>query len=209
MHRSEIVFVWGQSCLPSDADGAAGAVGAASQAVTFDWMDVIREILRVRARVHLERVVVAPAKPGLDLLPELLVEPAVDERVVAGAADGQPVTDEERPAVVVEHGRVGVKVGEEVVQVQRQPAQREDDHDGDEQLYAPLLGVVLGQLLVRGDGAHVGSSPQSQDYPPVRPRDEGERAAVLHNDGDHRQVLLEDVAGFRILRPTPPHRRVD
>ena len=89
-------------------------------------------------------------------------------------------------AVVLEHFRVGVKVGQQVVEVERKPAQRKHHDDSDQQLDRLALGPRLGHLLVGRDGAHVRSGPQALHDAAVGDADESEGQAVLQHDGGHR-----------------------
>ncbi len=57
------------------------------------------------------------------------VEPTVDERVVADGRHGQPVADEKRRRIVTRRRFRGAHVAHQMVDVERQPAQRKQRND--------------------------------------------------------------------------------
>lgn len=100
--------------------------------------------------------------PGLLLLPtaifllhdsgpEVGVYPAVEEGVNARAADGDPQTDKKRQAVILEGLGVRVKVRQDVVEIQRHPADGEHYHHRDQELDALTFGANLPHALVLRD----------------------------------------------------------
>ena len=97
--------------------------------------------------------------PGLLLLPtaiflfhdsgpEVGVYPAVEEGVNARTTDGDPQTDKERQAVILESLGVRVKVRQDVVEIQRHPADGEHYHHRDQELDALTFGANLPHALV-------------------------------------------------------------
>ena len=146
----------------------------------------------------------SPLPPGkhaqqpFELSPEAVVEPAVDEGVVAGAAHGQPVEGEVEDVV----GRDGVAGEQQHVAVEREPAHGEHHHHRHQHLdgalaLAPLQEILLACHVTDGIGM-----PQAPCHTQVGPTDDEEGQDVEQDKGGQVQILPEDVRRFRKIRHT-------
>lgn len=100
------------------------------------------------------------------------INPAVQERVNARAANRHPQTHEEGEAVVFERLGVGVEVRQEVVQIERHPADSKHHHHRDQKLDALTFGTNLTHALVLGDVPQLVPHPKLVDDPYVRHPDD-------------------------------------
>ena len=133
-----------------------------------------------------------------ELLAEVLVEPGVEERVVAGGAHGDGVRDEEeqvevgpvRPA----EAQVGGDVVQDVHQVQGQPGEAEDGHHGDQHAVGAPLPLSVRLLLAQrlGAGLALGPAGELQRDERVCAGDDEERYDELQHGCDtaERQTNL-------------------
>lgn len=131
----------------------------------------------------------APVEQEPQLLTEGRVQAAVDERVVAGGAHGQPVKAE-----VQSVGGVDGLAGEQHhVAVEGEPADGEHAHDqeqhGQRSAAFPPLGGVLGCRRVP-DGV---VAPQPAGHCGVGGGDDEERQHVQQDEGQEINVLPVDI----------------
>lgn len=89
----------------------------------------------------------AHGKQGLELQAEAFIQPAVDERIVAGAAHGEAVQSEIK-AVLGLDPQAG---NEQHVTMKREPTDGKDHHHQNQHLDALLLAFVVGDVLWCGD----------------------------------------------------------
>lgn len=131
----------------------------------------------------------APAEQEPQLLTEGRVQAAVDERVVAGGAHGQPVKAE-----VQSVGGVDRLAGEQHhVAVEGEPADGEHAHNqeqhGQRSAAFPPLGGVLGCRRV-ADGV---VTPQPAGHRGVGGSDDDERQNIQQDEGQEINVLPVDI----------------
>lgn len=88
-----------------------------------------------------------------ELLPEVVVEPGVEEGVVARGGHGDGVSDEEAEVVIPPVSRRDVHIIDEVDEVQRKPGHSEDGHHSDEHPIGPPFPLPVCLLLPVGLGA--------------------------------------------------------
>lgn len=113
----------------------------------------------------------AHAQKVLQLSTEVLIEPAVDEGVVACATHGQPVEGEVNGIAAAD----SLAGQEHHVAVEREPADSEDhDHHG-QHLDSLLLLLAVGEVLLGGDVADGVAPPQPAGDCGVGRRDDEER----------------------------------
>lgn len=134
----------------------------------------------------------------LQLGPEAVVEPAVDEGVVAGAAHGQPVEGEVEGVVGVD-GSAGEQ---EHVAVEREPAHGEHHHHRHQHLDGALPLAPLQEVLLARHVADSVPAPQAARHTQVGTADDEEGQDVKQDEGGQVQILPEDVRGFGKIRHT-------
>jgi len=114
---------------------------------------------------------------------EVVVEPAVEQRVGAGGAHADHVAD----GVAHQHAlgdRRALHVRVQVEEVQRQPGDAEDDRDADQQAVGPLHPPAALHLPLGGGrlhGHHGDAALQLVVDPEVGHRDDQDGHQVLDN----------------------------
>lgn len=113
-----------------------------------------------------ERLILVRSSPagaaiqgGLEFLLEVTVEEAVNDGVDAGRGHGREVTRGEDGVVLAGRDGLVVPVEHRVEDVERQPAERERHHDGDQHGVDPLGPVGLLLMGIPGPLHHVPPPP--------------------------------------------------
>ena len=149
------------------------------------------------------RRVAAPPPPAaahgdqpLELGSEAVVEPAVDEGVVARAAHGQPVEGEVK-GVRAPDGLAGQQ---HHVAVQREPADGEHHHHEHQHLQGLFPPPPLGHVLLHGHVADVAAPPQAAGHGGVGHGDDDEREEEEKHEREQVKVLPVEVGGLWEVR---------
>ena len=121
----------------------------------------------------------AALQHGLQLLLEVAVEEAVHHRVDAGGGHGRQVARREDDVVLAGGQRLVVPVEEGVEDVERQPAEGECHHDGDQHGVDALGAAGFPLARVAGLLHHVLAPAQAQEDAQVAEQDEQQGQAVL------------------------------
>ena len=135
----------------------------------------------------------AHAQQCLQLYPEVLIEPAVDEGVVAGTAHGKPVEGKVEGVV----GADNLAGEQEDVAVEGEPAEGKKDHHQHQHLNGLLLLAPQGQVLLRGHVADGVAQPQLLGHTGVGHRDDEEGENVKQDESGQVQVLPEEISWLR------------
>lgn len=93
---------------------------------------------------------------GLQLRPEVLIQPTVNEGVVASAAHGKPVESKVQSIAAVD----GPAGDQHHVAVQREPAHCKHNHHHHQHLQCHLLLPLMGIVLLHGDVPNGISQPE-------------------------------------------------
>ena len=125
--------------------------------------------------------------------PECWTTDAVDERVTATVAHGQPVGDQEDEVDIFELVDGWLAHAGQEVDMVREPAQAEDDDHGDQHHHGLLLLVEI--LPVLGDGA---VAPVAGGYWPPEPQGHSDIGVADDQQGDqvleaHTQTVVHRV----------------
>lgn len=130
-----------------------------------------------------------PEIQGFELGPEAVIEPAVDERVVAGAAGSEPMKGEVDSVIGLDDF-----AGEQHhVAVQGEPADGKDGHHQHQHLYGhALAATVSGRLRHRHvtDGV---VQPHLLDQDDVGHGDDSQRQDVKQEEGGQVKILPKEV----------------
>lgn len=130
-----------------------------------------------------------PVEEELQLLAEGGVQAAVDERVIAGGAHGQPVKAEVQSI----GGMDGLAREQHHVAVEGEPtdgkhAHHQEQHGQCSAAFPPLSGVLGGRRVTNGIMA-----PQPASHCSVGGSDDDERQHVQQDEGQEINVLPVDV----------------
>lgn len=120
---------------------------------------------------------------------EAVIEPAVDERVVAGAASGKPMKGKV-------DGIVGLDdfAGEQHhVAVKREPADGKDGHDQHQHLDGHAFAAAVGDGLRQRHIANGVVHPHFLGQDDVRNGDDRQWQDIEQNKGSKVQILPEEV----------------
>jgi len=93
----------------------------------------------------------------LEFLAKVVVEPGVEERIVAGAAHGDAVRHEETEPVVGPIVGVRVEVVDDVDDVERQPGHTEYGDHGDQHPIGPAFPLAIRFFALAGLAAGFGA----------------------------------------------------
>lgn len=129
----------------------------------------------------------------LQLCPEILIEPAVNERVVARAAGGQPVKSKIECVVAADD----LAGEEDDVAVQGEPADRKNDHHQHQHLNGRLLLPLKAEELLDGHVPHGVAEPESFGNAHIGDQDNDEGQNIEQDERGQVQVLPEEVGRFR------------
>lgn len=129
----------------------------------------------------------AYGEKGLQLRSEILIEPAVNKRVVAGAAHGKPVKGEVQAIVGVDD-----LAGEQNdIAVQREPADCKDDHHQHQHLNGHHLLPLKGKVLLDGDIPNDSAEPEFLGHSQIGDGDNEKGQNVEQSECGQVQVLPE------------------
>lgn len=140
--------------------------------------------------------VLTHAQEGSELCTEALIQPAVNERVVAGAAHGKPVQGKVERVLGLD-----AQAGDEhYVTIEWKPADSEDHHNQHQHLDAFLLVPVVGDVLLCGDVTNGVAQPQLLGQACVGGGDDEQGQQVQEQEGGQVQVLPDQLRRLREIR---------
>lgn len=121
----------------------------------------------------------AHAEQSLQLRSEAVIEPAVDEGVVAGAAHCKPVEGEVQGVVGVD----GLAGEEDDVAIQGEPANCEEDDNEHQHLDGLLVLFAKDEVLLSGDVPDDIAQPELLGHRHVGSRDDQKGQDIEQNEG--------------------------
>lgn len=152
--RNNQQFLLGQTTLLRDTIivlivGIETAAGAALAVAMMQPRTTSVAIAAIVAARYVDDVVVGGIEAGqhvLELLAEILIEPGVQERVVACRAHGNRVGHKKEEYIETPILRFVIEVIENVDQIDGQPAESENGDHGDQHAISALLAIPVGLL---------------------------------------------------------------
>lgn len=136
-----------------------------------------------------------------EFLAKVVVEPGVEERIVAGAAHGDEVRGEEAELVVGPVVGLRVEVIHDVDDVERQPGNAEYRDHGDQHPVGAAFPLAISLLALARLAAGLGARPiiQLDRHAYVAEGDDEERHDELHYRGERAEDLAKRLAGPVLL----------
>jgi len=135
----------------------------------------------------------AHTQQGLQLRPEVLIQPTVNEGIVASTAHGKPVESEVQSIAAVD-GSAG---DQHHVAVQREPAHCKHNHHHHQHLQCHLLLPLMGIVLLHGDVPNGISQPELLSHHGIGNGDDKQGQNIQENKCSQVQILPEKVSGRR------------
>lgn len=134
-------------------------------------------------------------------LAKVVIQPGVEERIVAGAAHGETVRHEEAELVVGPVVGVRIEIIDDVDDVEWQPRHAEYSDHGDQHPVGAALPLAIRLLAFARLAAGLGTRPiiQLNRDAHVAEGDDEERHDELHYRGERAEDLAEWLAGPVLL----------
>lgn len=135
----------------------------------------------------------ACTQQGLQLRPEILVQPTVNEGIVASAAHGKPVESKVQSIAAVD----GPAGDQHHVAVQGKPADCKHNHHHHQHLQRHLLLPLMGVVLLHSDVPNGISQPELLSHDGIGNGDHKQGQNIQENKCSQVQILPEKVSRRR------------
>ena len=135
----------------------------------------------------------ARTQQGLQLRSEALIQPTVNEGVIASAAHGKPVKSEVQSVAAVD----GPAGDQHHVAVQGEPAHCKHDHHHHQHLQRHLLLPLVGIVLLHGEVPNGVSQPELLGHHGICDGDHKQGQDIQENKSSQVQVLPEKISRRR------------